>query len=65
MSICVRFDQEPCAVTLIQRVQHSKNRLGAETIAASACSVKALPVNMGAGKKYVKRTHCKRTTEYL
>ncbi len=34
MSIHVNFYLEQSAVTLIQRVQHSKNRLGAETIAA-------------------------------
>ncbi len=34
MSIHVHFYREQSAVTLIQRVQHSKNRLGAETIAA-------------------------------
>ncbi len=30
----VNFDQEQCTVTLIQRKRRSKNRLGAETIAA-------------------------------
>ena len=30
-SIFVNFDHETCAVTLIQRLQHSRNRLGAET----------------------------------
>ncbi len=30
----VKFDQEQCTVTLIQRKRRSKNRLGAETIAA-------------------------------
>ncbi len=34
MSIHVHFYREQSAVTLIQHVQHSKNRLGAETIAA-------------------------------
>ncbi len=34
MSIHVHFYREQSAVTLIQRVQHSKNRLGVETIAA-------------------------------
>jgi hypothetical protein len=34
MSIHVHFYREQSTVTLIQRVQHSKNRLGAETIAA-------------------------------
>ncbi len=34
MSIHVHFYREQSAVTLIQRMQHSKNRLGAETISA-------------------------------
>ncbi len=34
MSIHVHLYREQSAVTLIQRVQHSKNRLGAETISA-------------------------------
>ncbi len=34
MSIHVHFYREQSAVTLIQRMQHSKNRLCAETIAA-------------------------------
>ncbi len=34
MSIHVHLYREQSAVTLIQRVQHSKNRLGAKTISA-------------------------------
>ncbi len=65
ISIHVNFYHEQSAVTLIQRMQHSKNRLCAETIAAllqtdrswnalltaTACSVNALIfVNIGAEK---------------
>ncbi len=64
MSIHVHFYREQSAVTLIQRGQHSKTRLGAETIAALLQmhrSWNALPDRnrmQYMGKKYCKLSMC-------